>query len=377
MSIRGRVTVASTGTAPIIVAALEVPTLAGMPFRIADYVVLEPNGGVYSFALPPMTYRVAAFEDGNRDLDYQPNERAGAFDDFHDLALSPGEIREHIDIHIAASDPRGQELALEHPTGETRSLHIGDVVPLEDPRFAHDTGRMGMLEPLRFTREIGNGVLLTEEHRHERIPILFVHGISGYPQEFREIIASLDRSRYEAWIVQYASGFDLSLIAEYVDRALDEIELAHRLDTLCVVAHSMGGVVMREALSRHARSAEHARVPLFITIASPLGGHPGAAAGVAFSPVVLPVWQSLVPSGPFIRALFDAPLAPETRYELIFAYGSSDNSDGVVPLQSQLREEAQREAALVRGFYESHTGVLHSEAAVHFIAREINAHCQR
>jgi pimeloyl-ACP methyl ester carboxylesterase len=262
------------------------------------------------------------------------------------------------------------------PTPDSRSLHLGDVVSLDDPRFDPASGALGLYEPLEFMRTLGAGVFFLEPYDPSRTPVLFVHGIGGSPREFADLIAGLEHSRYQAWVAQYPSGFELPLVSDRVDRALDELALRHHPAAICVVAHSMGGLLMRDALARHARGAVQVRVPLLVTLAAPMGGHPAAALGVALSPLVVPVWSSLDPSSEFVTRLYERGLAPETRLALLFAYGSSDTaSDGIVPLTSQLRAEAEREAGIVRGFSTSHTGILRDAEPLAEVIRQLDAHC--
>jgi hypothetical protein len=47
---------------------------------------------------------------------------------------------------------------------------------------------------------------------------------------------------------------------------------------------------------------------------------------------------------------------------------SRDSGDGVIPLESQLRLEAQRQADAIRGFNEDHVSVLQSPEAI----KEVN-----
>jgi len=63
-----------------------------------------------------------------------------------------------------------------------------------------------------------------------------------------------------------------------------------------IVAHSMGGVVVREAMNRLTGDKREARVKRLITVASPLGGHPGVK-GAVNAPLVLPSWRNLDPDG--------------------------------------------------------------------------------
>lgn len=374
----GTVRVEGGEPSTLVVAALRAPSHPGAPYGVADYVLLHGREARWVLTLAPDRYRIVAFEDLDGDIEYTPDERVTPWNGFAELVAEPGSRHLDLDLVIAGGAPVGEAMpVVEGPTGAARSLYIDAVLPLEDPRFGPENGRLGMLEPMRFMVEVGAGLFLTEPYDAARTPVVFVHGISGYPQEFDALVAGLDRTRFQAWLAQYPSGFELDLVADYVDRALDETFAIHRPERLCVVAHSMGGVVMRRALGRYAVHEARARVPLFVTLASPLGGHPGAAMGAAMSPIVLPVWRSLVPSGPFVSQLFDAPLAAETRHDLLFAFGSDDaRGDGVVPLTSQLRAEAQAGAALVRGFATSHVGILEDGASTALVQAELAAHCR-
>jgi hypothetical protein len=374
----GYVEVTNPTDAAVVVAVIDGTTPPGAPLRVVDYVLLHGASAPWAFLVPGGTYRVVAFEDASGDVEYQSDERVGPWDGFAPFTISPGASRDDLALRIVDPAPRGEVMpTVVGPTGAARSLYIGDVLPLDDPRFGRANGLVGMNEPQRFMMEIGAGLFLTEPHDPARVPVVFVHGISGYPQEFEELAAGLDRTRFEPWLAQYPSGFDLDLVADYIARAITELVAVHDPPAICVVAHSMGGVAMRRALGRYAAIPTRARVPLFLTLASPLGGHPGAAMGVAMSPVVLPVWRSLVPTGPFITSLFDAPLPSETRHTLLFASGSDDaRSDGVVPLTSQLRSEAQAGAALVRGFPTSHVGILSDSASTAVVHAELAAHCR-
>lgn len=378
MHLSGIVTVDGWNGAPIVAAVLEVPEDPLQPFLVADYQLLDRPGERFAFLLPPRSYRVVAFEDTNRDIEYTSDERVCPWNDFRDLDAAPGSRHEDLDLAIAGVAPEGEAMpAYRGPTGEERSIWIGAVLPLTDPRFGAENGRTGMLEPLQFMRDVGSGLFLLEEYDPARIPVLFVHGIAGNPQEFEEIIAALDRTRFQAWVLQYASGFSLEIVTDYADRALDEIVAVHRPANLCVVAHSMGGLVMRQSLALFAEtSSRTTAVPLFLTLASPLGGHPAAAAG-ASAPLVLPVWRSLVPTGPFVSSLFSRRLPSETRYDLLSAIGADSNgvTDGVVPVASQLRPEARAEAALVRSFAQSHTGILEAPDAIALVHGELDRHC--
>ena len=81
-------------------------------------------------------------------------------------------------------------------------------------------------------------------------------------------------------------------------------------------------------------------------------------------------WYGLAPGSAYLDGLFYEDPAPEQRrrlpqqvaYHMLFGFKGGSSSDGVVPLVSQLRPEAQEEAVSVRGYDETHTSILESPA---------------
>ena len=367
-TIRGDVALEEPSGAPIVVALLRVPEHPQGPLQIVDFQILA-SAGPFWFYAPAARYRVIAFEDTDRDQAYDVTERLGAWDGFADLVAAEGSTSEaHVQITGGAPGPLP---TVAMPSADVRSLHIGDVVPLEDARFAQETGARGMWEPLAFMEELGAGLFLVEPHVAGRTPVVLVHGMTGYPQEFRHIVASLDRSRFEPWLVQYPSGWELTAVADYLSRALVELAQGLAVEGVCVVAHSMGGVVSRRALRFLDERQAGQLVRGFVTLASPLGGIPSAAAGMRFSPIHVPSWDNLVPDGAFMGAQYERPLVPTIDYTLLFAFDGHSAGDGVVPLTSQLRAEAQAEAAHLHGFHTTHVGILEDEGALRAIGEAL------
>jgi hypothetical protein len=86
------------------------------------------------------------------------------------------------------------------------------------------------------------------------------------------------------------------------------------------------------------------------------------------APAVVPAWYDLDPQGKFVQHLYDKPLPDDIEYHLLFGFDDGLQSDGVVALGSQLRVEAQAEAAVVQGYRATHTGILESKAAAAQVA---------
>jgi pimeloyl-ACP methyl ester carboxylesterase len=209
-----------------------------------------------------------------------------------------------------------------------------------------------------------------EEFSAYKGPVVFVHGIGGGVHDFDDIVAALDRSRYQPWLFYYPSGMGLSQLgAMFHQIVLSGKNIPLDGMPLVIVAHSMGGLVVRDALNMCGGGKDECHVPRLITIASPMGGDPKAQ-DAARAPVVLPSWRDMNPAGEFIAGLHRKPLPVETKYHLLFAYGNDkkiklgSNSDGVIPLSSQLVPAAQNEAAAQYGFNDTHEGILNNRDAI-------------
>jgi Protein of unknown function, DUF len=78
----------------------------------------------------------------------------------------------------------------------------------------------------------------------------------------------------------------------------------------------------------------------------------------------LPSWYNMNPDGEFIRNLYTKPIPDFMEHHLFYAYGNpstvklGENSDGVVPMSSQLYPPAQEQSTRQYGFNRSHTGIL-------------------
>src|SRR5690606_36018702 len=113
----------------------------------------------------------------------------------------------------------------------------------------------------------------------QKTPVLFVHGINGTPSNFAYLIARLDRTRYQPWLYSYPSGIYLDHIADHLSQTVTKLQLRYGVDRMMVVAHSMGGLVTRGFLLRHAQNSD-LHVPLFVTLSTPWAGHAAAELGV-------------------------------------------------------------------------------------------------
>lgn len=320
----------------------------------------------------PGEYLLVAFVDSNEDKRYQRGEPVAKGDG--PIQVGSGARMPGLDLKIDSSTEYSLPVTLDLATAQAdldlTRISRGEVTSIEDARFAASNGSMGMWEPLRFLDEIGGGLYLLEPYSPEKVPVLFVHGIGGHPQEFTYLIEQLDRERFQPWIFFYPSGAELDTLSEFLVDLMKESYSTHGFDRYFVVAHSMGGLVSRSFVNKTVkRYPDGHRIGLFVTLSTPWHGHSAAKVGVKVGPVVVPSWIDIVPGSPFQQSLFAQPLPEEIPFYMLFSYGGRNSifangpDDGVVAVSSELYLPAQLEAVKVTGFDESHVGILSSPEA--------------
>lgn len=358
-------------------------------FHIVDHFVAEADGRWLMLAQPG-TYALAAFNDRSGDFVYQPGEPVLNADSTPEVQCEPGSRITDRDLRIPSDGGRAfnhdvdiAALRARAPQEQitaslSRFTSAGIVTTLDDPRFSAENIKSGMWAPYDFLLNAGPGVYFLQPYDPAKTPVLFVHGIDGSPKDFRYLVEHLDRSRFQPWVYYYPSGVRLSNAAIHLQQTMLQLELRFRVRSFVVVAHSMGGLVSRGFLLRRATDAT--RVPLFITLSTPWGGHDAAQAGIDLAPTVVRSWYDMAPGSEYLTSLFYADatqrreMQAATQFHLLFSFrksGSSfgESSDEVVTVASELRPEAQQEARSIRGFDETHTGILEAPEVADFVSR--------
>lgn len=340
------------------------------------------KGGYFAFIVPRGTACcLAAFEDSNKSAAYEPGEPAvlmcgekvAPFDEDarivrSDLVLDPAQdLPGWLTAGIADAEDNGKN-----------SIHVafGEVAGLSEPRFSAENAKKGLWAPFDFLIDAGIGIYFLEPYDPEKIPVLFIYGAGGGPQDWAYFVDNLDRKRFQPWFFFYPSGERLESLARVLHGILGDLRTRYQFPVLYLTAHSMGGLIARDFIQRQVASGD-AFVPLLVTLSTPWSGLESAKLGVTFAPAAVPCWYDIQAGSPYLDELFKRRLPRDVASFLLFGYRGdrnplSENNDGIVTLKSQLRWEAQEEAVKVYGFNQEHESILVNRDVFNVYARILN-----
>lgn len=249
-------------------------------------------------------------------------------------------------------------------TGLAIPVALGEIADLDrDERFAAVRGSDGMWEPVRFL-ENQIGIYFLEPYDPKRIPVLFVYGAAGSPQDWRSFFDGIDRSKYQPWFYFFPSGSALDRLSGSLNYGVRVLQHHYGFEKMHVVAHSMGGLISRGFLMKNILRDGQNYIDTFVTISTPWGGHKAAEMGVKRAPEVVPSWRDMQPGSDYQREVFSKSLRGRVDHLLLYGTKSSrslilpDENDGTVSVASQRAPAAISEATIVQGFEADHVGIL-------------------
>lgn len=340
------------------------------------------SGETFYFLLPRADYTLFAFADVNSDFEYQVGDPSARIDEpfvnwFSELQIQD---RLHPDtltleqFELTSTANLGRELDMSLVTlreGTKAAENFLRVVSWDEDVFSAENSKRSLWEPSWFQEEIGYGLYVLEEFDPDKKSILFVHGITDSPRVFKRLAGSIPAD-YQLLLFYYPSGFPLEYTSYVLNEALDELVRRDQIPQLDIIAHSMGGLFSKGTLNL-ADNELRQRLRLFVSIASPFGGHASAAFGTKWSPIVAPVWWAMVPDSPFLNHISNLDLSQGPSHHLIFSFsheagGKSEGDDGVVTVRSQLDDSAQRNATAVYGIADSHVGIVSNSCTAALVA---------
>jgi pimeloyl-ACP methyl ester carboxylesterase len=348
--------------------------LTGSPTNptLVEWERVRENGVYFVIAPCGTDYQVVAFADSNGNRRREPGEPIDLVTKISVEPMANEEVTRPVSLSLRLDHTIPANLPLEVPGDITREqtnlISLGEVVDLNDPRFAAETGKTGLWEPYKFIKTYGAGIFFLEAYDPTRIPVLFIYGSGGSPQDWRYIIEHIDRSRFQPWFFHYATGIRLERWSSGLNSLVKRLHARLGFGRLFVVAHSMGGLVARDFILRNTLDDHEIYITRFITISTPWAGHKAAARGVKRSPLVVPSWNDIEPQSAFLDSLFQRKLPPAVTYYLI--YGTKrglwqrllrlklGENDGVVGVDSELAPPAKEEAHETFLLNYEHTAIL-------------------
>ncbi len=356
----GKVVSTTGASSPIVVSAWR---LDPSGLQLAEYVILDASGS-YEMALPEGRYRITAFADANRNLRFDEGEINGAFPE--GIEVVRGSSKLAVDIFLGeqwsqTTLPLGNQFVSKGAVG-ARGTNAGALADIDDPIFSSAYGEdEGYWEPLKFFQETGANIFALEPYDPRRIPVLFVHGVRGSPQDWKFAFQHLDRKRYQAWFYYYPTSVSLNAAGFLLAKKITDMHERYHFPRMHLVAHSAGGLVAREFLVHYGKTRPE--IETFISISTPWKGEALAEFGVQHSPVVLPSWIDMRPGSDFMKRLFDRRMPEWINHHLFFGYRGGinllrPNNDGALLLSSLLDPRAQQETRTLAGFDEDHLSIL-------------------
>ncbi|HPC86550.1 MAG TPA: hypothetical protein P5238_09225 [Smithellaceae bacterium] len=355
--IKGRVTGPGwKGNSTLILACSSADQKSGC----TEYTATGVNQDTFMLYLPEGLYRLLAVTDYNHDGKYEKNELSGVYGSPRqalEITVREAELITGVEIRTAASDERPVRLSrefswkIEGPVIR-QATGNGDILKIYHEYFSLENAQIGYWNPSSFMKMFGAHIYLTQAYDPRKIPLLFVHGTEGSPQNWIYFYMRLDRDRYQPWFFYYPSGIRLNLAAALLQEELRELHEQYGFRKTALAAHSVGGLTARSYLTRHKSEGIPGFIRLFTSFATPWNGFGLADASQVLPHKSIPVWLDLGTQSEFISATMNAKLPSSVRHHLF--YGREDKLTG----GARPDRRAAAGAAGVYGFDCTHDGIL-------------------
>jgi pimeloyl-ACP methyl ester carboxylesterase len=177
-------------------------------------------------------------------------------------------------------------------------------------------------------------------------PVILVHGLAASPTcwfALRRALRGQGRTVMSFDYTPWARSVDE--LADRLVEAVTDLLVVTGADKVHLVGHSLGGVIIAQALSRDPLAG---RVDLVVTLGSPFGGSPWAAMCPVVGP---PLVRAVRPGSRLLRRLAEEVPHSGVRW---LAFGAA--LDAVVPLRRAFPPFRQARCIVVDGA--GHSGML-------------------
>lgn len=335
-------------------------------YRYVDLKVFNESKKEYQFEVTDGLYFIYACQN----LEVLREEKY-AYEFISDYVYIDSNTTKSMDIELAVDPTKASDDNILVATTKEKEL-IEEIrkiktTTLEDAVFDRSNALKGVWEPYQFYKDVGGGIYFLEEFTPKKKVILFVHGMGGTPTDFQYIIKQLDKTQYIPMVYYYPSGINLNFAADGLVYYFDILKKQYKIDSVVIIAHSVGGLVSRAFLNRYQGGIE---ISKFISIATPWNGQKFAQLGGDMAGRLVASFGNMVPHSAFLENIQIKELPDDLQHYLFFAYKGKNSlilensNDGIISLSSQLYKKAQDRAYSLKGFNENHTSILQSKDVV-------------
>jgi hypothetical protein len=343
----------------------------GKPEIAAKRTLYAPQAG-YAVSLLKGVYDVFVVADLDGNGFYDQNEIVGRTPEQSPVKVSLDKKSNEVSMDgpvIMLDFGKPVELGLSlHVKKRTSGLIYSS---LDDEFFDEKYGIMGLWDTKGFMEHTQGLFFGLEEFDPTKTIVIFVHGVTGTPRDWKFIVDKLDRKRFQPWFYYYPSAMPLDKLGSHlatVVQAADALSKG-KLERVVIVAHSMGGLIARAAVNELVRDKTSHYLKLYVSFSTPYGGHDAAKSGIQYAPVIVPSWIDMVPDSKLLVHLHEQKLPANVPFHLFFGFNESDGrkgecSDSTITLRSQLDPRAQAVAVNVYGYDDTHTGILKDAAVI-------------
>jgi hypothetical protein len=284
--------------------------------------------------LPEGRYNLYTFTDFNRNGVYEEGEISGIYGSAatpKEISIREGELITGVIITTGKASGQNIKRPLDLnnkdiPEIISQQTQNGQVLKIYHEYFSPGNAQTGYWNPSAFMKAFGAHIYMTEEYNPRKIPVLFVHGTEGSPQNWIYFNMRMDRSRYQLWFFYYPSGIRLTLAATLLNEELRELRDKYGFQKMGLVAHSVGGLTTRSFLTRFSSDNQNNFVKLYVTFATPWSGFTAADASQIITHKSIPVWVDLGTQSAFIKTTMESKLPPQVKHYIF--YGKNDKLSG-------------------------------------------------
>ncbi len=341
-------------------------------YRKNEVVALQTLGvpaDFYALFLPHGDYDLYVFADLDGNRSFRRNELIGRTPPGAPVAVTPemskdGAVVEGPMIVVDFNQPGTARFRLRVKVRKASYVYAS----LDDKFFHPRLGTAGLYNPAGWMARVQGLLFGLEEYDAGKTMVLFVHGVTGTPRDFKFFVDSLDRSRYQPFFFYYPSGLPLDKLSAVLAQTISFLDKSSRNNRhgIVLVAHSMGGLISLSAIQKLAAEGLPRSLKMFVSASSPYGGNKSAQTWQDSAPAFVASWRDMAKDSPFLRQLVGQPFPEDLPFYLFYSYNDPstlkrhEGNDGVVTVRSQLEPGIKEKASNVYGFNDTHAGILKS-----------------